>query len=115
MPGCATRPPTGCSWPPCPGWYRAALFEIVGLAFAVGLTALVRWLMHQHPVIGERILSERAGVLDDERRLALLHCVLCHHGPTSAPGGRFASAEALALYRINALDASVKGAFEQGL
>jgi 3'-5' exoribonuclease len=45
----------------------------------------------------------------------LLHCVLSHHGPTSAPGGRFASAEALALYRCNALDASVKGAFEQGL
>ena len=50
-----------------------------------------------------------------ERRLALLHCVLCHHGPRRAPGGRFASAEALALYRINALDASVKGALEQGL
>src|SRR5579875_1937598 len=53
--------------------------------------------------------------LTDERRLALLHCVLCHHGPAGAPGGRFASAEALALYRLNALDAGVKGAFEQGL
>jgi 3'-5' exoribonuclease len=79
----------------------------------VGLTEEGRLLGHL--VIGERILSERSGVLDDERRLALLHCVLCHHGPASAPGGRFASAEALALYRINALDASVKGAFEQGL
>ena len=29
--------------------------------------------------------------------------------------GRFGSAEALALYRLNALDAGVKGAFEQGL
>ena len=49
------------------------------------------------------MLSERSrGVLDDERRLALLHCVLCHHGPASAPGGRFASTEALALYRLNA-------------
>jgi 3'-5' exoribonuclease len=68
-----------------------------------------------HLVIGERILSERSGVLDEGRRLALLHCVLCHHGPSGAPGGRFASAEALALYRCNALDASIKGAFEQGL
>ena len=66
-------------------------------------------------MIGERILSEHASALDEERRLALLHCVLCHHGPGSAPGGRFGSAEALALYRLNALDASVKGAFEQGL
>ena len=54
-------------------------------------------------------------MLDDERRLALLHCLLCHHGAASAPGGRFASAEAIALYRLNALDAGVKGAFEQGL
>ncbi len=68
-----------------------------------------------HLVIGERILSERAGVLDESRRLALLHCVLSHHGPASAPGGRFASVEALTLYRLNALDASVKGAFEHGL
>jgi 3'-5' exoribonuclease len=38
-----------------------------------------------------------------------------HHGPDSAGGARFASAEALALHRLNALDAHVKGAFEQGL
>ena len=68
-----------------------------------------------HLVIGERLVSERAGMLDDSRRLALLHCVLCHHGPSTAPGGRFGSAEALTLYRLNALDASVKGAFEHGL
>lgn len=68
-----------------------------------------------HLVIGERMISERAGMLDDARRLALLHCVLCHHGPASAPAGRFGSVEALALYRLNALDASVKGAFEHGL
>ena len=44
-----------------------------------------------------------------------LHCVLCHHGPDAAPGRRFGSPEALALYRLNALDASVKGALEHGL
>jgi 3'-5' exoribonuclease len=68
-----------------------------------------------HLVIGERIVSERAGMLDETRLLALLHCVLCHHGPAGAPGGRFASVEALTLYRLNALDASIKGAFEHGL
>ena len=68
-----------------------------------------------HLVIGERMISERAGMLDDQRRLALLHCVLCHHGTAGAPGGRFGLVEALTLYRINALDASVKGAFEHGL
>ena len=49
------------------------------------------------------------------RRVALAHCVLCHHGADAAPGRRFGSAEALALYRLNALDASVKGALEHGL
>ena len=79
----------------------------------IGLTEEGRLLGHL--VIGERLISERAGRLEEDRRLALLHCVLCHHGPSTAPGGRFASAEAMALYRVNALDASVKGAFEQGL
>ena len=79
----------------------------------IGLTEEGRLLGHL--VIGERIISEHASVLDEAHRLALLHCVLCHHGPSTAPGGKFASAEALALYRLNALDAGVKGAFEQGL
>jgi 3'-5' exoribonuclease len=80
----------------------------------IGLTDEGRLLGHL--VIGQRMLDERAaGVLDDERRLALAHCMLCHHGAGAAPGGRFASREALALYRLNALDASVKGALEHGL
>jgi 3'-5' exoribonuclease len=72
-----------------------------------------------HVQIGQRMIEQRAArlgaKLPDERRLALLHCVLCHHGPDAAPGRRFGSAEALALARINALDASVKGALEHGL
>jgi 3'-5' exoribonuclease len=68
-----------------------------------------------HVVLGQRLLDERSDGLDESRRLALAHCVLCHHGPSSAPGGRFGSPEALALYRLNALDASIKGALEHGL
>jgi 3'-5' exoribonuclease len=71
-----------------------------------------------HVQLGQRLLEERAAripELSDERRLALLHCVLCHHGPDAAPGRRFGSAEALALFRVNALDAAVKGALEHGL
>ena len=68
-----------------------------------------------HLVLGEQIVSSRADALDDQRRLALLHCLLSHHGAAAAPGGRFGSAEALTLYRLNALDAGVKGAFEHGL
>lgn len=78
-----------------------------------------------HVALGQQMLLElfarsaagaQAGApLDETARLALLHCVLTHHGPAAAPGGRFASPEALALYRINALDAGVKGALEHGL
>jgi 3'-5' exoribonuclease len=68
-----------------------------------------------HLALGQQMLLERGQVLGEERRLALLHCVLCHHGPAAAPGGRFGSPEALALYRLNALDAGVKGALEHGL
>jgi 3'-5' exoribonuclease len=69
-----------------------------------------------HVQIGLRLLRERAGgQLDETRMLALEHCMLCHHGADAAPGGRFASVEALALCRLNALDAAVKGALEHGL
>ncbi len=78
-----------------------------------GLTDAGRLL--GHVTLGLELISARASALDEPRRLALLHCVACHHGPASAPGGRFGSAEALALYRLNALDASVKDAFEHGL
>ena len=63
----------------------------------------------------ERLLDSYADGLAEDRRLALAHCVLTHHGADAAPGRRFGSPEALALYRLNALDASVKGALEHGL
>jgi 3'-5' exoribonuclease len=68
-----------------------------------------------HLVLGQRLLDERAGVLSEARRVALAHCVLCHHGSDAAPGRRFGSPEAVALHRLNALDASVKGVLEHGL
>jgi 3'-5' exoribonuclease len=70
-----------------------------------------------HVELGLRMLDERAArvpALDDARLLALAHCVLTHHGPDASPTRRFASPEAVALHRINALDAAVKGAIEHG-
>ena len=71
-----------------------------------------------HVTLGQEMIAERAarvGGLAREKMLALAHCVLTHHGPDAVPGRRFGSAEALALYRLNALDATVKGALEHGL
>ncbi len=68
-----------------------------------------------HVELGLRLLAPRyPASLAAPRRLALEHCILAHHGPDALPGQRFASAEAIALYRCNALDAHLKGAFEHG-
>jgi 3'-5' exoribonuclease len=68
-----------------------------------------------HVELGLRLIGEHApAALEGERRLALEHCVILHHGADSSSGQRFASAEALALYRLNALDAQVKGMLEHG-
>jgi 3'-5' exoribonuclease len=84
-----------------------------------GLTAEGRMLGHL--AIGAEIVGAAAGGLPEEWRVALLHCVLSHHGTDprrpagSGQGARGrGSPEALALYRLNALDASVKGALEHG-
>ncbi len=69
-----------------------------------------------HVELGLRLIAEYLPAsLPPERRLALEHCVICHHGAESGSGQRFASPEAIALHRINALDAQVKGAIEHGL
>jgi 3'-5' exoribonuclease len=85
------------------------------LGAEIGLTDEGRLLGHIE--IGLRMLEERARAagLDDGRRLALAHCVLTHHGVDAAPQRRFGSPEALALHRVNALDAGVKGALEHGV
>jgi 3'-5' exoribonuclease len=71
-----------------------------------------------HVVIGERMISDRIaslGDFPDAKAFALSHCVLAHHGADGLPGRRYASVEAVALQRLNAVDAAVKGALEHGL
>src|SRR5919199_1200424 len=84
------------------------------LGAEIGLTDEGRLLGHVE--IGLRMLDERARAagLDDAARLALAHCVLTHHGADAAPQRRFGSPEALALHRLNAVDAGIKGALESG-
>jgi 3'-5' exoribonuclease len=88
----------------------------------IGLTDEGRLLGHL--AIGAELIGAAAGDVPEARRIALLHCVLSHHGPdagagkarSGGQGGRgFASAEAAALHRLNALDATVKGALEHGI
>jgi 3'-5' exoribonuclease len=70
-----------------------------------------------HLAIGQRLISDKAVLtrVPEEKVLSVLHCVLGHHGADALPARRFGSAEALALFRLNALDATVKGALEHGL
>jgi 3'-5' exoribonuclease len=88
-------------------------------AYGAEITRTEEGRMLGHVELGLRLIAAHAPpALAAERRLALEHCVLTHHGgdgPAGAGTQRFASAEALALQRLNALDAGVKGAFEQGL
>lgn len=85
-------------------------------AYGAEITRTEEGRMLGHVELGLRLIAAHAPPnLTAERRMALEHCVLAHHGGEGAPAQRFASAEALALQRLNALDAAVKGAFERGL
>jgi 3'-5' exoribonuclease len=85
-------------------------------AYGAEITRTEEGRMLGHVELGLRLIALHIPpTLAPDRRLALEHCVLSHHGADGAGGQRFASAEALALQRLNALDAGVKGAFEQGL
>ena len=71
-----------------------------------------------HVALGQQMVAERARRLDgfpDAKLHAISHCILAHHGPDALPSRQFRSPEALALYRLNALDAGVKGALEHGI
>jgi 3'-5' exoribonuclease len=98
----------------------AALVHDIGktreFTYGAEIVRSVDGRMLGHVQLGLRILAAHTpSSLEDGRRLALEHCVLLHHGPEAAAGARFGSAEAIALYRLNALDAHVKSAFEHGL
>jgi 3'-5' exoribonuclease len=100
----------------------SALFHDIGKTREFSLGAEIA-LSHEgrllgHLALGHRLVCERIAALGGfpaDKSLALEHSLLGHHGPEALPGRRFASAEAVALYRLNALDASVKGALEHGL
>jgi 3'-5' exoribonuclease len=79
----------------------------------IGLSDEGRLLGHLQ--IGAEIIGAAAEELPAARRTALLSCVLAHHGPEALRMRAFPSPEAIALYRLNALDAQVKGALEHGL
>jgi 3'-5' exoribonuclease len=79
----------------------------------IGLSEEGRMLGHL--ALGAEIIGAVAGDLPSKRRSELLACVLAHHGTDALRTRSFPSAEALALYRLNALDAGIKGALEHGL
>lgn len=70
-----------------------------------------------HIELGLRLLdgyAKRTG-LDEEHWLALAHCILTHHGADASGQRKFGLIEAIALYRLNAVDAAIKGAVEHGV
>jgi 3'-5' exoribonuclease len=79
----------------------------------IGLSEEGRLLGHLQ--IGARLIADAADGIAAERLTALLACVLSHHGTDALRTRSFPSPEAVALYRLNALDAHVKGALEHGL
>lgn len=68
-----------------------------------------------HLQLGAQLLQPFLAELDEARRTALVSCILCHHGTEPLRLRAFPSPEAIALYRLNALDAQVKGALEHGI
>ncbi len=81
----------------------------------IGLSERGRSLGHLQ--IGAELIGaagKRAG-LEPAERDTLLSTVMCHHGTDPLRLRQFPSAEAIALYRLNALDAQVKTALEHGL
>ncbi|MBK5111139.1 MAG: HD domain-containing protein [Thermoleophilia bacterium] len=79
----------------------------------IGLSDRGRTLGHLQ--IGAELITAASGNLEPDRRDALLACVMCHHGTDALRLRHFPSPEAIALHRLNALDAQVKTALEHGI
>ncbi len=79
----------------------------------IGLSDRGRRLGHLQ--IGAELITAASADLPDELGDALLSVVMCHHGTDALRLRAFPSAEAIALYRLNALDAQVKTALEHGI
>ncbi len=79
----------------------------------IGLTDEGRLLGHL--VLGQQLLAPRLAALDERRGSRCCTACSATTGRRRRPGRRFGSPEALALHRLNALDAGVKGALEHGL
>lgn len=67
-----------------------------------------------HLAIGLQMvdMAARASGLGDDRRLALLQAIAWHHGPPAGQHVGQASAEAVALWRANSMEAGVKARME---
>jgi 3'-5' exoribonuclease len=68
-----------------------------------------------HLQIGAEMITEAAAQLNRGERDALMAVVMSHHGTDALRLRHFPSPEAIALYRLNALDAQVKSALEHGI
>ena len=79
----------------------------------IGLSERGRTLGHLH--LGAEMINEAAVALERGERDALMSTVMCHHGTDALRLRHFPSVEAIALYRLNALDAQVKTALEHGI
>lgn len=82
-------------------------------AYGAEITLSEEGRMLGHIQLGLRILAEHVpSGMSAQRRLALEHCVITHHGSESQASQRFGSPEAAALHRLNALDVQVKASLE---
>lgn len=79
----------------------------------IGLSERGRALGHLH--LGAEMITDASAALERGERDALMAVVMCHHGTDALRLRHFPSPEAIALYRLNALDAQVKTALEHGI
>ncbi len=120
--GVATLCQTLCQWHPRLNsdlLLAAALVHDIGLTATFHLGATFELTdegrLLGHLALGHEIVSRAATEckLTAETRLALLHIVAWHHGPPADQDAAAASAEALALWRANDLEADVKCRLER--